>query len=905
MRNNYLIGFYIFSLLIIVFWTDSFAQKTIIKQNYKITQKQFGLEVRTPADFPTVGLALSGGGARVMAQIGVLKALYEKNIPYNLIVGTSMGSIVGGLIALGYTPAELDSIAKATKWDDLLYSNGRVNRRDLFYERKLTEDKAVFSIRLKGLNPILPTSINDGQKLTNYLNILSFQSPFMQELNFDSLNIRFRAVCTDLAKGNPVVIKSGSVTEALRASASVSFLLSPIMIDSVLLVDGGLTANIPVEICKAEGADFTIAVNTTSDLHSADEMHLPWIVADQILSIPMQLMNNQQLKKADFVFAPKLPGLLSTDFTNIDSVINQGYKSSIKLCDSLSLILKNKYIAALEKNDKFYRNILFGKVPAEILSIHKDFFSNTSIKKSQLILFLDKLNAEDEYADVHYEVSTASDTTLIDLIAIPNPVIQSVNVISLDEKVRKYFKELLSPILSKKYSPKQVVEQLRYALSTFHNSGYSLAGIDSVQFIFDKHEFRVYLNTGVINKIDVTGNTSTSLHVIRREIPINEGEVFSSSKLEEGFSNLRALNIFDNILVSLERKDKNNILVFRLTEKNTGIARFGFKLNNENFPQASIDVRDENLFGLGLELGLQVYLSPKSTSYIIEQKANRIYNTYFTYDIKLHAQTNDINVWDESISATDPSKYEKKIKGEYRNYIHGASFSVGGQMERFGDVVVRGNYEIDETKSITSASDKEFRNRLVTLRVSSNIDTQDKYPYPNKGLKFYGFYELASKAFGSEIGYTKFGGEYLVNVPLFLKHTLSSAAKVGYADNTLPLTQQYTLGGQYSFWGMRENESIGRQVFLGSLEYRYMLPFKLYFDTYFRLRYDLGSTWAKEDAIRFKDLKHGIGTTISINSPIGPADFSVGRSFTINRGSTKNPIIYGPIYFYFSIGFYY
>ena len=336
MRNNYLIGFYIFSLLIIVFWTDSFAQKTIIKQNYKITQKQFGLEVRTPADFPTVGLALSGGGARVMAQIGVLKALYEKNIPYNLIVGTSMGSIVGGLIALGYTPAELDSIAKATKWDDLLYSNGRVNRRDLFYERKLTEDKAVFSIRLKGLNPILPTSINDGQKLTNYLNILSFQSPFMQELNFDSLNIRFRAVCTDLAKGNPVVIKSGSVTEALRASASVSFLLSPIMIDSVLLVDGGLTANIPVEICKAEGADFTIAVNTTSDLHSADEMHLPWIVADQILSIPMQLMNNQQLKKADFVFAPKLPGLLSTDFTNIDSVFPQMLKCLFRL--SLSLM---------------------------------------------------------------------------------------------------------------------------------------------------------------------------------------------------------------------------------------------------------------------------------------------------------------------------------------------------------------------------------------------------------------------------------------------------------------------------------------------------------------------------------------------------------------------------------------
>ena len=169
----------------------------------------------------------------------------------------------------------------------------------------------------------------------------------------------------------------------------------------------------------------------------------------------------------------------------------------------------------------------------------------------------------------------------------------------------------------------------------------------------------------------------------------------------------------------------------------------------------------------------------------------------------------------------------------------------------------------------------------------------------------HGFYETASTAFGSEIGYTNFGGEYQFSYTLAKLHTLTSSFKVGFADKTTPISHQYSIGGQYSFFGMRENEYIGKQIFLGSFDYRIFLPVRIFFDTYFQIRYDIGSTWKEVDEIQLADLKHGLGATLSFNTPIGPADFSVGRSFHFVRNFPANPISMGPVFFYFSIGYYY
>src|SRR5690606_18454347 len=135
-----------------------------------------------------------------------------------------------------------------------------------------TEDRAIFALRLKGLTPVLPTSINDGQKLSNFLNLLTLQAPIHVNDNFDELRTQFRAVCTDLVSGSPVIISKGSLSQAMRASSSVSFFLSPVKMDSLILVDGGLVANIPVKIAEEIGGEYVIAINTTSSLHDVEDL---------------------------------------------------------------------------------------------------------------------------------------------------------------------------------------------------------------------------------------------------------------------------------------------------------------------------------------------------------------------------------------------------------------------------------------------------------------------------------------------------------------------------------------------------------------------------------------------------------------------------------------------------------
>jgi len=169
---------------------------------------------------------------------------------------------------------------------------------------------------------------------------------------------------------------------------------------------------------------------------------------------------------------------------------------------------------------------------------------------------------------------------------------------------------------------------------------------------------------------------------------------------------------------------------------------------------------------------------------------------------------------------------------------------------------------------------------------------------------FSGFYETAASVLGGEVGYSNLGFEYKNYFSLSSQSVICPKISFGFADITLPLSEQYSLGGQESFYGMNYSEYRGRQIFLTSLMYRYKLPFTIFFDTYIKARYDLGSIWAEQEQIRFKDLRHGIGGAISFDTPIGPAEFAVGRSFLFKKDQ-PGVVSWGDVLFYFSIGYYY
>jgi NTE family protein len=316
-----------------------------------------------------------------------------------------------------------------------------------------------------------------------------------------------------------------------------------------------------------------------------------------------------------------------------------------------------------------------------------------------------------------------------------------------------------------------------------------------------------------------------------------------------------------------------------------------------------LDLRDENLFGTGTELGLILFGGLENRAYILEQKANRIFDTYFTYKINAFYKFNDVPVYSDVQTESDDT-FSREETGKYRQIFYGLSLGIGTQVGRFGNLIAEGRYQFDEVKNIDNEPTDPYKTKIVSLKISTTVDTQDKYPFTENGVFFNGFYETALSVLGGEVGYSNLSVDYKSYFSLSSRSVISPKISFGFADKTLPLSEQYSLGGQESFYGMHFSEYRGRQIFLTSLMYRYKLPFIVFFDTYLKVRYDLGSTWEVQEQIRFKDLKHGIGGAIAFDTPIGPAEFAVGRSFLFKKDQ-PGVVSWGDVLFYFSIGYYY
>lgn len=265
---------------------------------------------------PKIGLVLSGGGAKGAAHIGVLKVLEEKNIPIDYITGTSIGSYVGGMYALGYSAAEIEAIMMNTNWDKG-YSD-TIPREALSFKDKETRDKYNIPINIgySDEEVKMPAGLLRGQSMSQ---LLRSSTNLIQQLgNFDELSIPFRAVATNLATGEPVVLSSGSIVAAMQASASVPGALQPAVIDGLLLVDGGIANNMPIDVVKEMGADIVIAVDIGSPLVGNDELDSTIAVLNQLSTILTNASAEKQkalLTDSDILIRPNIGELSTTDFS--------------------------------------------------------------------------------------------------------------------------------------------------------------------------------------------------------------------------------------------------------------------------------------------------------------------------------------------------------------------------------------------------------------------------------------------------------------------------------------------------------------------------------------------------------------------------------------------------------------
>lgn len=264
---------------------------------------------------PSIGLALSGGGARGAAHIGVLKVLEELRVPVDCVVGTSMGAIVGGLYAAGLSPEELERALVGIHWADTFEDQSPRAERTFVSK----QDDRVYLVKaragLKNGQLAFPKGVVQGQKLEMILSRLTQSAARIQ--SFDQLPIPFRAVATDIASGQPVILEKGSLGQALRASLSIPAALAPVKIDDHLLVDGGVSNNLPIDVTRTLCADLVIAVSIGTPLKKAEALNSLFDITGQLTTVMTQQNTQRQLAgltSRDLLIEPDLGDIATADF---------------------------------------------------------------------------------------------------------------------------------------------------------------------------------------------------------------------------------------------------------------------------------------------------------------------------------------------------------------------------------------------------------------------------------------------------------------------------------------------------------------------------------------------------------------------------------------------------------------
>ena len=320
---------------------------------------------------PRIGLALSGGGSHGLAHIGVLKVMEEAGLRPDYITGVSMGSIIGGFYAMGYSPDSMQTLFKRIDWDMVL--SDLIPENKIIFQEKRHFHNSILALPITTKKIVIPTGLIKGQQVENFLNYYGWPAADIND--FSKLPIPFLCVGTDIIKGDKIILKSGYLPDALRGSIAVPSIFTPNKIDSMMVVDGGVIRNFAVTELVDMGADIVIGSYTGATHHDASNVESIDGILKQVVFFPSIRDYDEEKKRVDILIEPVTSGFSIMTFNDVDSLVQRGYKAALpykekfrKLADSLNMICPQK---PLEKimNKQLYS---FDRIEVTGNKIHSD-----------------------------------------------------------------------------------------------------------------------------------------------------------------------------------------------------------------------------------------------------------------------------------------------------------------------------------------------------------------------------------------------------------------------------------------------------------------------------------------------------------------------------------------------------
>lgn len=386
-------------------------------------------EIQKENERPKVGLCLSGGGARGIAHLGILKVIDEVGLPIDYITGVSMGSIVGAMYAMGYSADSIIFLFKEQDPNFLLKDLS--SERNVMIDEKYRYNNYLFEIGYRNKAFEFPTGLISGQQFTTQMNTFFWDAYNIR--NFDSLPIPFLAISADLISCTAVKMDTGNLTEVIRSSMSIPTIFTPVDYDSMLLVDGGLIRNIAVDEVIEMGADITIGSYTGRHLFDKKELEnsIPNMLA-QIFSFSGLFDTKEQLKKLDILIQPEYQDISPKDFHSMNLIIDRGYQAALAYKDVLQILADslNQIGPAKEKKKLLSHPVLkFDEIRIEGNEIYPDYQVQSILEikpgyivsAKKLAKKMDLLYASNYFTTVNYQITQEKGKLILHIICKEKP----------------------------------------------------------------------------------------------------------------------------------------------------------------------------------------------------------------------------------------------------------------------------------------------------------------------------------------------------------------------------------------------------------------------------------------------------------------------------------------------------
>ena len=816
-------------------------------------------EAPAPAPKYKFALVLSGGGARGFAQIGVLKALDDAGLRPDLIVASSMGSIIGGLYACGYTPDEILKFARSVDWSRV--SSNATARSALFVSQKDNPKGYVFEMRLDDkFRPVLPNSISNGQIFYDALTGKAAPALYRAGLDFDKLPVSLRVVAADILSGTRVVFREGSLALAIRASCSAPFVFSPVEFNGMMLMDGGLTSNIPIQAAADEGAALIVASDVTSPLWKREELDNPVRIMEQLVSIGVEQNKKNERQNAGLIIKPRLSGISNTDFNSIYLLVERGYSAALDAVPAIRM----KLGASAPPDTAAPRT--------EYVSVAIRDGSGRIIARADSVL----VNMD------MYQLVTANNQ-----LVMTNNQLVTANI--------------------EKFSPR-----LRALMA---ENGLEFAAIDSLKI--SGGVLNIYAEPAVIREVRVYGNNKTAKRILLTAGNLKPGSRLESVAIERGIRSLYATELFENVRIETEPDMRVNIYV---KEKEYWRVRGGVRYDEFHQGEGFIEPAYENLFGRGITSALHLQYGSRKAKYALDLSTNLLlvsdWSTnlrlqVFTASERLYSRVPDSNA---QRSSTVINLITEDVLGK-----NGVSLIAGSQFGRFVSLEFGAKMETFRLAETNRSVIEEFgfRNAIPYFLVRLNIDSRDEVPFTTRGGKYIVTAGMAGEVIGlGGAEFVKIDGSFAHYFTMFGRHTFQPQVILGWAGGSLPLMERFYLGGAIpeqnyrdadvyniiSFMGLTPRRISSDLFALAHLEYR----LKILKNFYFTASADWARLWefeefystGTEDAAASRN-PLGAGFGFTYQTPLGPVRLSYGQLIPYRN----SPAIKSTPVIYFSAGY--